>query len=157
MLGDGKQGGGIWLILSASAPFTSQAATAAIDDGEVKVFQHASGKKFYVMDSIEIQQSKKTRQTLSLSQTQKNVKISGDALDKMIEDNACRNHCGISHIKNWLHCSICACHPCAGAMRLVSISHMLSHAPWAGLRERYLIWCGVLEADVGGPKKGHQQ
>ena len=44
------------------------------------------------MDSIEIEQSKKTKQTLSVSHEHKNLKISNNLLDKMIEDNACRKH-----------------------------------------------------------------
>ena len=56
------------------------------------MFKHPSGRTFYVMDAIEMEQSKKTRQTLSVSQQNKNLKISNPLLDEMIEDNACRKH-----------------------------------------------------------------
>ena len=82
-------------MISARAPFTSQAAMDAINDGEVKVYKHPSGRTFYVMDSIEIEQSRKTKQSIGVSQQQNNMKISGKLLETMIEDNARRKHCGI--------------------------------------------------------------
>ena len=35
---------------------------------------------------------------------------------------ACRNSTGLNPCKQYLHFSICACHPCAGAMLVFSVS-----------------------------------
>ena len=82
-------------MISARAPFTSQAAYDALNDGEVKAYKHPSGRTFYVMDSIEIEHSRKTKQTIAVSQDQNNMKISSACLENMVEDNARRKHCGI--------------------------------------------------------------
>ena len=82
-------------MISACAPFTSQAATAAIDEGEVKVYKHPSGRTFYVMDSIEIEQTRKSRQKIGVSQQGSAKQVNGGWLQKMIEDNARRKHSGI--------------------------------------------------------------
>jgi hypothetical protein len=95
MLDDGNQGGGMTIMISASATFTSQAAYAAIDDGEVKVFKHPSGKNFYVMDSIEVEQTRKSKQKIGVSQQGIANKVNGGWVQKMIEDNARRKHSGI--------------------------------------------------------------
>ena len=115
-------------MISACAPFISQAATAAIDEGEVKVYKHPSGRTFYVMDSIEIEQSRKTKQAIAVSQEQNKMKINAGFLEKMLEDNARRKHSGILANRappcfNFAHVV-----PCALGRTSRTVSHLVRNA-----------------------------
>ena len=118
----------IKLMISARAPFTSQAAYDALNDGEVKAYKHPSGKMFYVMDSIEIEQSRKTKQAINVSQEQNNMKINAGFLEKMLEDNARRKHSGILANRappcfNFAHVV-----PCALGRTSRTVSHLVRSA-----------------------------
>lgn len=85
----------VWLTINASAPFTPQAAQEAIDEGEVKVYKQADGRTFYVMESIEIERTKKCKKLVSVSDAKNGVKLSSKFIEKMLEDDARRKHSGI--------------------------------------------------------------